>query len=399
MRKLVHHKIVFLLFLFTIIHASFAQKVKEEFSFIIASDHREHATEQFRSRESTLGGFEAIKKVGQGSFMVMLGDIDPPQATAELLGQVFGKDYLWYPVIGNHDLEVESNTEYIRGMNRGDKLLPHLVRKGPSGSEETTYSFDWNDVHFVVLNVYYDGKSDKGNDGTIVPELLNWLENDLKQTKDKHIFVFGHEPIIPILDMDNGTVRHLGDALDKYPDNTLKFEQLLLKYGVTAYISGHTHCASYASINGLWLINSGHIYGQEGNYTPEKLFVHMSKEVEKEKSKGMSQTNAISRFYKSDDKEMNKFIFNLGFGNGKSYKDLTDEQTMNRLTEFYNDCKKGVDGFEKYAKLFWENTEWRKSTFLKVNVNDDSGVLEIYRDKEFNGNYVLRHSQVLYKEQ
>ena len=51
-------------------------------------------------------------------------------------------------------------------------------------------------------------------------------------------------------------VRHLGDALDQYYEETILFERILHKYDVDAYFSGHTHCASYANHNGLWLINS-----------------------------------------------------------------------------------------------------------------------------------------------
>ncbi|MCX6134596.1 MAG: metallophosphoesterase [Ignavibacteriales bacterium] len=385
-----------LLFVTAVTVPAQAQKSADAFSFIISSDQREHATPAFRTHEFTLGGYEAIKKVGKGSFMVVLGDLDPPTATRELIASVLGKDYLWYPVVGNHDTEVEANTEYLRSMNRGPNGLPYILRKGPAGCEETTYSFDWNNVHFVVLNVYFDGKSDRGGDGNIVPELLAWLENDLKQNKKPRVFVIGHEPIFPFLDIDNGTIRHLADALDKYPDNSLKFQRLLVKYGVTAYFSGHTHCASYANVNGLWLINSGHLYGQEGTFTASTLFPRLAEEVTKQRSNGMSLADAIKAFYKANVNEMKKFVYYLGFGNGKSYKDLTDEQTLTRLSEYYDECSKGTAGIEKYSKLFWTNTEWRKSTFLRLNVTKNSAVLEMYRDKGFGGDYALRLTQKLY---
>ncbi|HCA82049.1 MAG TPA: hypothetical protein DEP53_20150, partial [Bacteroidetes bacterium] len=243
-------RFILILFVFAFAAPAQAQRSTEGFSFIISSDQREHATEAYRSHEYTLGGYEAISKVGKGSFMVVVGDLDPPSATRDLIAKVLGKDYLWYPVIGNHDIEVEANTEYLRAVNRGSSSLPYVARKGPAGCEETMYSFDWNEVHFVILNVYYDGKSDKGADGNVVPELLSWLENDLRQNTKKRVLVFGHEPLYPFLDMENGTVRHLGDALDKYPDNANRFHRLLVKYHVAAYFSGHTHCASYANING-----------------------------------------------------------------------------------------------------------------------------------------------------
>jgi hypothetical protein len=66
------------------------------------------------------------------------------------------------------------------------------------------------------------------------------------------------------------------------------------------------------------------------------------------------------------------------------------------LMEYYTECSKGVEGIEKYSRLFWNNTEWRKSTFLRLNVSETSAVLEIYRDKGFDGDYALRHTQKLY---
>ena len=142
MRKTFVHALIFLLFIAAVTVPAQAQKSTDPFSFIISSDQREHATPEFRTHQYTLGGYEAVNKVGKGSFMIVLGDLDPPTATCELIAKVLGKDYLWYPVIGNHDLEVEANTEYIRAMNRGAKGFPYIVRKGPAGCEETTYSFD-----------------------------------------------------------------------------------------------------------------------------------------------------------------------------------------------------------------------------------------------------------------
>ena len=385
-------------FAFVVATPGQAQRSTKGFSFIISSDQREHATEEYMSHEYTLGGYEAINKVGKGSFMIVLGDLDPPTATQALIAKVLGKDYLWYPVIGNHDTEVEANTEYLRAMNRGTKTLPYVVRKGPAGCEETTYSFDWNDVHFVILNVYFDGKNDRGSDGNIPPELLTWLENDLKQNTKKRVLVVGHEPLYPFLDMDNGTVRHLADALDKYPENAIRFHRLLVKYHVAAYFSGHTHCAAYANINGLWLINSGHIYGQEDRYTPERLFSSLSAAVKDGSAKGTSAEDCIASFYKTNDREMKKFVFSLGLEKAKTYKDLTEEQTKRRLIEFYADCQNNANDIARYTSLFWQNTEWRKSTFLKVTLDDKGGSVEIYRDKDYTGNYVLRDRVELFRQ-
>ena len=397
MRKSFLSKIILILFFIIFNQPISAQNNTKDFSFIVSSDQREHATEKFNSNEYTLGGYEAIKKVGKGSFMIVLGDMDPPQSTMNLIDQILGKDYKRFAVVGNHDIEKPENLEYLKALNRGDKSFPNIIKKGPVGSEESTYSFNYGDVHFIVLNVYYDGKVDNASDGNITPELLRWLEGDLKLNMKKHVFVFGHEPIFPVLDMDTRTIRHEGDALNKYSGNTLKFQQVLQKYGVTAYLSGHIHCASYSAINGVWLLNSGHIYGQEGNYTAEKLFVQMSHVIEKEQTKSITQQDAIKEFFNLQKSDMKKFIFNLGFGDGENYKNLTDEETIKLLNKFYNECSKGNYELEKYTQLFWKNTEWRPSTFLKIKIKGKSAILEIYRDKDYTGNYVLRHTQILYK--
>jgi predicted phosphodiesterase len=369
----------------------------KDLSFIISSDQRNHAAEQFRTKHYTLPGYEAIKKVGQGSFMVVVGDLEPPQATRDLMDKVFGKDYPWYVVRGNHDKD-SASMEYIRSLNRGDRSFPHLVRKGPAGSEEATYSFDWDNAHFVVLNLFYDGKTDNAKEANVVPELLAWLEDDLKQNKKEHIFVFGHKPIISVLDMDNGTQRHAGEVLDKFPDNSLKFQQLLLKYRATAYISGHTHAASYANINGLWLLNDGHIYGYEDTYTPELLFASISKEIERGKSSGIDESKAIANFQKSNNEEVKKIIYTLDPVPGKEDSDLSDEQTLKALTEFYSNYKKSDAAAMEYTERFWKNCGWRPSTFLKVKISGGTGVVEFYRDQKFNGDYALLHSLTLFSK-
>ena len=161
--------------------------------------------------------------------------------------------------------------EYLRKYNSGGKSLPNIVNSGPPGCIETTYSFDWGNNHFVVLNQYYDGTSDDGSDGMVVPEgLLAWLENELTANDKKYTFVFGHEPIIAIPDMDNGRLRHQDDSLNKYQKNSYHFHQLLRRLDVTAYICGHTHNTSIAKINDVWQIDVGHARGIEA-YFPALL--------------------------------------------------------------------------------------------------------------------------------
>ena len=367
-----------------------------EFSFIVSSDQRYHAAERFHSQEYTLGGYEAIKRIGQGSFMVVVGDMDPVQATDDLIAEVFGEAYPWYPVVGNHDIENPEDLAYIQSMNTEAHPLPHVVHRGPAGCEATNYSFDWHGVHFVVIDVFYEASGAYLKYTPIADTILDWLEEDFARNRGKRIFVFGHKPVYPILDMESGTQRHVNEVLDRFPENSLRFQQMLQRYGVTAYFSGHTHAASWSNINGTWHLNSGHIYGQEGDYTPKKLFSSLLEFVEDASETGVADTTAIRMFFKSDPKQMRKIIFWLNPIPGEDYKILTDRVTVDELCRFYQDCISDSRGIDEYTSRFWKNVDWRKSTFLKISIHGDSAVLEIYRDKGFMGQYELRHTQVLY---
>ena len=229
------------------------------FSYIVTADMRQFAGSKYQSSQYFLGVCEAILEIGKGSFMVSPGDIDPPQHVFDTIRKVLGEDYPWYPVVGNHETESPEDMIWLRNWGRKD--IPNLVCKGPENSEETTYSFDFGNAHFVIINEYYDGKSDSTNNGDIIEPLYNWIKNDLEANSKPFVFVFGHEPFVSIPDYHNGRHRHKGDNLDAHPGNSHRFQQLLRKHKVVAYICGHTHNFSYSRMNGLWQLDAGHSRG------------------------------------------------------------------------------------------------------------------------------------------
>ena len=371
------------------------QNFNNAFTFIAAADMRFYATEKYRTSQHFLGAVEAIKRVGAGAFMISPGDIDPPRAVREVIDQVLGKDYLWYPTAGNHELEAAEYMDWLRKYNRGGTTLPNIIRKGPPGCEETTYSFDYGSCHFVALNQYYDGGSDTGTDGDIIPELLEWLEMDLTLNTKKHIFVYGHEPIISLPDMDNGRVRHQGDSLDKYGENAFAFLQLLLRYHVTAYICGHTHSTSFGNINGLWQIDVGHSRGIEENSAPEILIKEISEVVEKNADQGIGEEEAIREFYQINKKQVNKALHHMRLAPGDTYEEIQFGPGLQGLYTFYFDYKKGGTLREKHVRTFWENSMYRKSSFVKFYVKDDGVKVEFYRDDAHGGAYSLRQTLIV----
>jgi len=209
-----------------------------------------------------------LRSGGPGEFMISPGDIDRCADTRARLDAGFGVDFLWYPVVGNHELpgagsETYSgeNMEYLRGYDYG------TVNPGPSGCVETTYSFDAGPIHIACINEYWDGGtapgSDVGTDGNVVQELRQWLATDLAATDRKWKLVFGHEPAYPQPDEDWLDVRHEYDSLNKYPTDRDAFWSLLEQHDVVAYVCGHTHRFSHYRPPGsdVWQIDAAQARG------------------------------------------------------------------------------------------------------------------------------------------
>jgi hypothetical protein len=227
----------------------------QSFSFTITSDMHSYTNP---------GQFPAVLDAitstgGPGVFMIVSGDMSPfPWNVDAAIDEEFGSDFDWYPIIGNHELDDPSYVDWVRNEYSN---LQYIVNSGPADCETTTYSFDYGEAHFVALNVYYNGISDTGTDGDIVPALYNWLEADLAATDKKWIIVIGHEPAYPQPDADWGDSRHVGDSLDKYPVNRDRFWALLDSYDVTAYLVGHTHRYSRYIKDGVWQVNEAQAQG------------------------------------------------------------------------------------------------------------------------------------------
>ena len=235
------------------------QRTGEVFSFEVTADTRKFAGGDYETSQYFKGVCEAILHTGKGAFMVSLGDIDPPKPIYDTIRTVLGADYLWYPVVGNHEAETPEDMQWLRDYAKDD--LKKIIVAGPKGCEETTYSFDYKNAHFVILNEYYDGKSDTGTNGDVGDALYQWRAEDLRANRKSFIFIFGHEPFISIADIDSGRHRHKGDNLDQHWQNNHRFATLLREHKITAYINGHTHNFSHAKINGIWQIDAGHARG------------------------------------------------------------------------------------------------------------------------------------------
>jgi 3',5'-cyclic AMP phosphodiesterase CpdA len=117
-----------------------------------------------------------------------------------------GLDSTFYPTIGNHD-DLESYQKYFN-------FYP---------INETKYSFDYKNAHFMAYDYssYYYGKEEKD------PELYKWIINDLNNTDKEWIFVYTHYPVY-----SGG--RH-------YSQGDRPRENIFEEYNVDMHFSGHDH--------------------------------------------------------------------------------------------------------------------------------------------------------------
>jgi hypothetical protein len=236
----------------------------ERFTFAVNSDPHDYTGDGDHNNNDFFRGVcQAIDNLDQAHFMVTVGDLSPVSDAKWTIDRVFGGEFLWFPVVGNHefdDKKIGINALKKYNLDPNGDVPPNLTRRGPQGCPETTYSFDYGNSHFVMLNLYCD--TDRVTDGAMVDVLLEWLEADLAATDRQHIFVFGHEPAYPLADVDNEQERHVGDSLDQYPVSRDRFWKMLADYGVLAYFSGHTHTLNAVKIDGVWQINDGHATGK-----------------------------------------------------------------------------------------------------------------------------------------
>jgi len=214
------------------------------FDFTVTADCREEKA----NLATVLDAITA--NVGTPAFHVSAGDIDRtvPETRDEFTSQ-FGADFIWYPIVGNHEAEYSPGNgyddiewireEYTSGHDGRTALRTFTNEDGPSTCLETTYTWEYENAFFIALNEYWDGTSDVAlsDEGQIIDALNVWLEDRLAANTQPFIFVFGHEPAFP-------QNRHTNDSLNDNETTRDAFWQLLDDYGVQAYFCGHTHVYS-----------------------------------------------------------------------------------------------------------------------------------------------------------
>jgi len=133
---------------------------------------------------------------------------------------------LW-PTLGNHDA-ASSNSTNLTGPYYDSFTLPDNAQAGGQTSgTEAYYSFDYGNIHFVVLNSA-DVSRQPGS------AMLTWLAADLAATASDWIIAYWHHPAY-----SKGS--HNSDTESNMVEMRTNIVPILDDYGVDLTFSGHSH--------------------------------------------------------------------------------------------------------------------------------------------------------------
>jgi hypothetical protein len=157
---------------------------------------------------------------------------------------IFTTSQLW-SCLGNHDGH-SADSEFQTGPYYDIFSLPKNGECGGLASgTEAYYSFDYGNVHFIVLDSY---DSDRAIDGP----MYTWCEDDIQNTLATWIVAFWHHPAY-----SKGS--HDSDDESRLVQLRTNFVPLLEANGVDLILSGHSH-----SYERSYYLN-GH-YGLSGTF-------------------------------------------------------------------------------------------------------------------------------------
>jgi hypothetical protein len=160
----------------------------------------------------------------------------------------FATAYTWSS-IGNHEVVASSTgASYLAAFN-----FPTAGEIGgvPSNTE-LYYSFDYGNVHFIILDSQLSGRTATG------AQYL-WLQQDLQATRQDWIVAVWHHPPYSKSGHDSDTEQRLVDM-------RVNFLPLLEQYGVDLVYCGHSH-----DYERTYLIDSA--YGNSSNNNANRLKV------------------------------------------------------------------------------------------------------------------------------
>lgn len=147
-----------------------------------------------------------------------------------MYGQIISKTVCW-PALGNHDynnhIPFSPSPAYFDIFN-----LPTQGEAGgyPSGTEKY-YSYNYGNIHFIVLDSYDEDRSSNG-------PMATWLITDLQQCTSEWIIAYWHHPPYTKGSHDSDNSNFLDGECEDMRENIIP---ILEQYGVDLILNGHSH--------------------------------------------------------------------------------------------------------------------------------------------------------------
>jgi len=141
-------------------------------------------------------------------------------------------------------------------------------------------------------------------------------------------------------------------------------------------------------------IDAGHARGIETVF-PELLFEKLTQSISSGQKENIDSIKSIVEYYNNNKYTTKKVLYYGGVTEDVHYKQMTDEQAIPAVIQFYNNYKTRPELKEKYIKNYWGKTMLTRSSFMKLSIVDDKVEVRVYRNDARGGPYILEHIEIL----
>ena len=196
-----------------------------------------------RNAQAVYDAYRHVTGAAHTDLWLMLGDNaylngtddEYQSAVFDLYPELLRQTPLW-PTLGNHDgYSADSASE--SGPYYDIFTLPRQAEAGGlTSGTEAYYSFDYANMHFIVLDSYETSR-------TSDDAMMQWLEADLQNTTADWIIAFWHHP-----PYSKGS--HDSDTDSRMTDMRAIALPILESYGVDLVLTGHSHAYERSKLIG-----------------------------------------------------------------------------------------------------------------------------------------------------
>lgn len=170
-----------------------------------------------------------------------------------MYASIISKTVCW-PSLGNHEynnhIPFSPAPAYFDIFN----LPTNGEAGGVASGTEKYYSYNYGNIHFIVLDSYDESRSANG-------PMATWLLSDLQQTTSEWIIAYWHHPPYTKGSHDSDNPNFLDGECEEIRENILP---ILEQFGVDLVLNGHSH-----SYERSFLIDSH--YGSSGTLTQSMI--------------------------------------------------------------------------------------------------------------------------------